>query len=211
MKKLLLLLTVLAPSLAFAQSGEQVKEELPAKNEIIAAIGPAINPSINFNFVHLSNVHFILGYMRNTDKMQFGVRLEAGSEFADYAYASPVFVLNKTFAVKRSYLYAGAAAGFYYFHNLEGRFNRNSIYSDYPGNKYGYTLGLQAGGAFYLSKHFSLNTEIAVRSSQAWFKDLGYEPPRIHFGGVSEGYYYEFTNHDFSVSFPVTVGIKYRF
>lgn len=208
MKKLLITLAFL-PLAASAQDEVPEKQYTPPKHEIIAAAGMSSilhYASVYGEPLQLSSVYFTLGYVKNLDRMQIGARLEGGSEFIEYRYFSPLLLCNRLFPLKRSYLYAGAAMGYYYF-NYESRFDRTLDNL----NKHGYSFGAQGGGVFYISKHLSFTTEVAVRSVQTWHKEAYYMPPAFSTFGPVNGYYMYDIKREFSLSLPVTMGIRYRF
>ncbi|MCB9045163.1 MAG: hypothetical protein H6550_03375 [Chitinophagales bacterium] len=190
MKKLLAVLMLL-PGVSLAQ-----------KNEITFSTGLNFQPTSDFRDMDNGDTRVALSYLRTIDKLQVGVRLVAGSDFFMYEYITPELLVNKKFNILRSYLYAGTAAG--YYQRNEGMYAPKQ-------HMRGYTLGLQGGAAFYLSKHFSLTTEVAVRSTQFWYKVYGFYPMLTNQQGITEYYRADKIENDFFVSFPVTFGLRYRF
>lgn len=195
MKKLLLFLLLL-PALAIAQ--QETEQPTQPKNEILLANGISIYPFWS-PYIEPVTTYLMFGYMHNYEKWQLGFRVEGGSEFRQYWYASPMLVINKTFPVKRGYLYAGSAAGYHHHNNF-------GSWVDAPQKMNGYVLGAQGGVSLNIDKHFSFSAEAGVRTAQVWYPNYyninypNYEP-----------YFQRYIAREFMLSIPVTLGFKYRF
>lgn len=196
MKKLLITLSFL-PLAALAQNAVQADVIKPTlyKNEI--GIGAGLSwytPSSPF--FQNPVLYETISYLRNIQQSQIGVSLELGSLFYEYTFISPLIQANKKIQVKKSYFYAGIAAGYYYAHSpFMGMYTYQ--------NQHGYVLGVQGGYSLCLNKHFSFISEIRVRSAQYWqreyyFTQAGYAPI-VHNANY------------FTLMLPVTVGLNYRF
>lgn len=203
MKKLITLMMLL-PALSFAQDVEPEKKSNNLKNEITLNTGIGFQPGIDYKSWSNADLRLSIGYMRNFDLLQAGVRFEMASDRFTYADYMPTVIVNKKFKLHKSYLYAGTAVGYFQ--------RANNVFGFMPGqNLKGYMLGIQGGAAFHLSNSFSLTTELAVRSAQMWYKDYYYEPPFTSTHGSHDGFYYELTQTQFILSFPVSIGVVYRF
>lgn len=187
MKKLILLLMLL-PLLSFAQDApEKVKPNHP-KNEIGLNVGV-----IFFTDKKLSgrspSAKFGAAYFRNFKQTQIGLVVDYNEDDWGFQCLTPTVVLNRKFNFGNSYLYAGGAVGYYY-----ARFPMYTI-----SKLNGYTAGIQVGYVLSLSKHFAVSSEVAIRSAQYWYKiDMA---PYYPVGYLT----------DFSLTFPATIGIRYRF
>ena len=195
MKKLLIILICL-PLAAMAQDGEPADDVKTTgyKNQIGISAGVSwYTPSSPFS----QNPGFCgsLSYLHNIRQSQIGLSLEFGSLFYDYNYVAPLIQANKKIQVKKSFFYAGVAAGYYYAHSpfMGTIFNQN---------QYGYVLGVQGGYALYLNKHFSFTSEIRVRSAQYWQREYDFTP---------EGYTFVHNANYFTLMLPVSIGFIYRF
>lgn len=195
MKKLLITLSFL-PLTAIAQDAEQTDDVKTTnyKNQIGINAGVSwYTPSSPFS----QNPGFCgtLSYLRNVRQSQIGLSVELGSLFYEYTFISPLIQANKKMQVKKSFFYAGIAAGYYYAHSpFMGTF--------YHQNQHGYVLGVQGGFALYLNKHFSFTYEIRVRSAQYWQREYDFTP---------EGYTFVHNANYFTLMLPVSIGFIYRF
>lgn len=199
MKQLLILLMLL-PMFAIAQT--EGTKPLTLQNEVLISTGIGFNPDISFREMNDATVRTALGFTRKKGKYQYGLQLEMGADLSTYTYYAPVLIFNRIFTIKRSYLYAGTAAGYYHANG--------NMFREYNGlsydNRNGYTFGLQVGGTFYISRHFAFTTEIATRSTQVWVTGYEFVTPYN-----TESYYLGHTEGEILLSAPVTLGFKYRF
>lgn len=187
MKKLIVLLMLL-PLLSFAQDVKQEIKPNHPKNEIGLNAGV-----IFFTDKKLSgrspSAKFGAAYFRNFKQTQVGLVIDYNKDDWAFNCLTPTIVLNRKFNFGKSYLYTGGAAGYFYALAHDANIKLN-----------GYTVGLQAGYVLALGKHFALSTEVAVRSTQYYFK-MHSLPANYTSGYLT----------DFSLSFPATIGIRYRF
>lgn len=204
MKKLIVLL-MLMPLLSFAQDAQEKVKPSHPKNEITLNTSIGFQPETDYKSMNNADLRLSIGYMRNFALLQAGVRFEMASDRFTYADYMPTVIINKKFKLHKSYLYAGTAVG--YLHR-----NANLLrYEPYNNNMNGYVLGIQGGVAFRLSNSFCLTTELAVRSAQMWYKAKYYQPAAIWPNGSRDAYFYEVTQTQFILSFPVSVGVVYKF
>lgn len=200
-----LLLTILfLPLLAAAQDSEQQGVYHNPKNEIGFNTGTSLRLPAGYFSTGLEP-RFVLSYLCNFKQIQVGLALESGKDDYGYAYLSPMLLSNYRFHTRSSYFYAGAAAGYYYAAPIG---NFSPAIPD--NNLQGYTLGIQGGYIWNVSKSFGITSEIAVRSTQYWF-DNYYFVPTGPYRLEQDGYFVEYVDTDFSLSFPITVGIRYKF
>lgn len=201
MKKLLIIL-LLYPCVLSAQTEHtDIPEQKLYKNEAGINSGLVLTTR---NGLEASYVPVNLKYMRNIGKTQVGLVFEYYINISTLSPAtngnggfSPILIFNRVHHADKYYLYAGAAAGYY---------QEWSSISAFPTQ--GYTLGAQGGIMMYLGKHFGLNAELGIRSTQT-FRELhqGYYNPNTGAVHISDTYIIR----DFFLNIPITLGIRYRF
>lgn len=187
MKKLILLLMLL-PLLSFAQDAqEKVKPHHP-KNEIGLNAGVIIYADNKLSR-RSPSAQFGAAYFRNFKQTQLGLVVNYNEDDWGFQCMTPTVVLNRKFNFGNSYLYAGGAVGYYYARLQMNAFSKLN----------GYTAGLQVGYVLNLNKNFAVSSEVAIRSAQYWHRvDMApYYMPRYL--------------TDFSLTFPATIAIRYRF
>lgn len=130
---------------------------------------------------------------RNFSSSQIGLRIEGGYSPLDESwYISPEIVVNKSVNFKHMYLYGGGGVG---YKRIENSFLMASV-------RNGYTTALQAGIVYHLSKHISINVEVAVKSEQMWLK---------YTYSTSQNETVTHKTSHFDVYLPVAAGLRYRF
>lgn len=194
---------LMSPSIIWGQDKVQKPQTIIPKNEIGLSTGPAAYPqNANELFTPVLGAAISLSYYRNINSNQVGFTTNSGLRPDNYYYCAPSIIFNHRFMVKRSYLYAGITAGYYAArqpYEFTGKLNKEN----------GYTFGLQAGYVMPMGKHFAFTSQIAIRSTQVWFKSAYWIP--LSFGFEPDGYNVPYTATDFHITIPVTVGIRYRF
>jgi|GEM_PF-2507091 len=202
MKKLLIIL-FLFPAMVQAQEEQTAQPDVP-KNEIGLSTGVVLESIGDFqlNTAYMGS-KAMLTYYRNIKQFQLGLVLDAGVTSFDYFFYAPTVAVNHRFNARKGYFYAGTALGYYHAvqtYNIEQRdFSKEN----------GYTFGLQGGYLLPVGKRLALTSEIAVRSTQVWFQNGNYIP--LYFGSTQESYFQTFTDTDFYITIPVTLGLRYRF
>lgn len=197
--KYLVLIFIFLPTLLFAQTADEIEKPKTQKNEILLAHGLRKYTGFSTSDIMPADFLFMLGYMRNGDRSQYGIRVEGGFESNIYYYVSPVLLYNRKKAIKKSYLYAGVAAG-YHQHDSYGRWAWTQR------SMRGYVLGAQFGASVNMGKRLSFNAEVGIRSAQLWYPEY-YDLWSPH-GEIFDIKYIE---RDFMLHIPVTVGFKYKF
>lgn len=201
MKKLLIMM--LMPFMVQAQDNETTVPKL-LKNEIGFKHGIGVEAPNNNPFHNGLKINIAVAYKHNFNKTQLGLSLESNEGgYVEYYNLSSVVLLNRIFARKKSYFYAGGAAGYHYA--------TSQFKSDYDfRNKHGYVLGVQCGYVLYLGNHFAFTSELSLRSAQLSREEFGYADP-LYVSHLREGHYYRYIEQEFLLTVPLSIGIRYRF
>lgn len=197
--KNLILLALLMPTMAFAQSEQSA--ETPsrsyAKNEIAFKAGTS-KDVIDNRIPRVASAVTSLSYYRNFEFLQVGLSLEAGITPYNYSFFSPVLSGNYLFRFDKSYAYAGIAAGYIISQDNESFFNTREAK--------GYMMGAQAGYVYNIGKHFALNAEVGLRNYFEW-----YETDIIYTDNLGNSITIPYKDLLNRLDVPVTLGLRYRF
>jgi len=200
MKILLIILSLLSVS-SYAQEKEQ---PVNLKNEIGLSTGVTINLTSTAPFSSRPGDRLTLGYLRNIDRVQVGLAAETGSNGDGYRYIAPIITFNYCMPAGKSYAYVGMAGG-YYYQQFVSLGMRNGYGSQ------GYTVGMQAGYVWNLSKHFSFVSELSVRSAQFWYENSYFVSTSQPYTFEPDGYFVPYTDKFFDLYLPIAFGMRYRF
>ncbi len=209
MKNLLFLLPFLSIT---TQAQTAVKNQTASSTEIGFNLGYAPDNAMqNFSLDEYRGglIRASISLLKNKGNIQYGVTIEGGTYSGDYWYISPAAVLNRRFSTGQAYFYAGAMAGY----TCADAMMKASYFETKMAQ--GYVFGIQGGYVQPIGKHLSFTSEIAIRSTQLWQKYTEYEAyypyPYTGYPYQQPEYHpYQKTMASTIVSFPVTIGLRYR-